>query len=50
MVSKEALNKLLFDLEEIAEYYKLHDCEADYQDLRKVLDEYYEKSGYKPNV
>ena len=34
------------DLEEIAEYYKRHDNEADYEDLRKVIDEYYENSGF----
>ena len=38
----KVLYKLLSDLEEIAEYYKLHDNEADYEDLRKVIDEYYE--------
>lgn len=39
---KTPLETLLENLEEIAAYHKLHEKTGDYEDMRKVLDEYYE--------
>lgn len=38
----KTLDNLLANLEEMCRYYKLHEMEGDYKDLRKVIDEYYE--------
>lgn len=37
----KALNKLLEELEAIANYYKLYGKEGDYADIRGALDRYY---------
>ena len=37
----KALNKLLEELEAIANYYKLHGKNGDYADIREALDRYY---------
>jgi hypothetical protein len=39
------LDKLLTDLEQITAYYDIHGQTADYEDLRKVLDNYYKATG-----
>lgn len=39
-----AVQKFINGVEEIAEYYKLHEKEADYQDLKDALDAYYSNS------